>query len=141
MTNLNYFGQGLRAKMEERRLKVEALAANAGVHPKTIQRVLNGKVIEGGSKQSIVGALGTTVEAIMQIGKSRILNRVWVAPDRGLKGTYELLEVLDAHNLFRALSGNIRGYQLTYPTVEEVGEGDFSGWATDFQKLAKPNSF
>jgi hypothetical protein len=117
--NLNekYFEVGLRAKLSELRLKVAALAADAGISEKSIQRVMSGEVVQEATKEAIVTALGTTVEALVLIGRSRVLNRVWVAPDRGLKGTYELVEVLDAHNLFRALSGNIRGYQLTIPTV------------------------
>jgi hypothetical protein len=138
---INYFGQGLRAKMGELRTKSVALATDARLSEKTIQRVTNGEEVNESTKQAIAGALGTTVDAIERLGRSRILNRTWVASEQTRKDIYELTEVLDAHHLFHVLGGaTARGYFLTHPTVE-AGSGESVIRETDFQRLAKLYEF
>jgi transcriptional regulator with XRE-family HTH domain len=138
---INYFGQGLRAKLGELRKKVAALAEEAGLSEKTIQRIMNGEEVSESTKQAISGPLGMTIEAIERLGRSRILSRTWVASDLVRKDAYELTEVLDADYLFQALGGaTVRGYFLTYPTLE-AGGGESAIGAVDFQRLAKLHEF
>ncbi|MGA8477215.1 MAG: hypothetical protein WB696_04585 [Chthoniobacterales bacterium] len=56
---------------------------------------------------TIVGAPGTTTEALVSLRRSRILGRIWVPPGQKEKDVYELTEILDAYHHFRALSGKI----------------------------------
>jgi hypothetical protein len=100
----NYFGEGLRAKLAEFKLKYEAFAKDAGISEKTVRRAIKREEVDETTKQSIVGALGTTIEVLESLGRSRILSRIWVPPEQNEKDVYELTEILDAHHLFRALS-------------------------------------
>jgi hypothetical protein len=137
----NYFGEGLRAKLGELKLKYEAFAKEAGISEKTVRRAIKGEEIDEASRQSIVGALGTSAEALVLLGRSRIVSRVWVLPEQNEKKAYELTEILDAHHLFRALTGKIQGYGINLPQGQtEATEGD-TVIRTDFEQLVKLQEF
>jgi hypothetical protein len=44
---------------------------------------------------TIVGALGATTEAVVSLGRSRILGRIWDQPEQKEKDVYELTEILE----------------------------------------------
>jgi predicted transcriptional regulator len=50
----NYFGEGLRAKLGEFKLKYEAFAKDAGISEKTVRRAIKGEEVDEKTKQSIV---------------------------------------------------------------------------------------
>jgi len=60
----NYFGEGLGAKHGEFKLKYEAFAKDAGISEKTVRRAIKGEQVDEATKQSIVGALGTSIEML-----------------------------------------------------------------------------
>jgi hypothetical protein len=131
----NYFGEGLRAKLGEFKLKYEAFAKDARISEKTVRRAIKGEEVDETTKQNIVGALGTTIEVLESLGRSRILSRVWVPPAQNKEDVYELTEILDAHHLFRALSGRIQGYGISQPQLEtETTESD-TVIRTNFEQL------
>jgi hypothetical protein len=133
----NYFGEGLRTKLAELQQKYEAFAKEAGISEKTVRRAIKGEEVDERSKQSIIRALGTTTEALISLGRSRILGRIWFPPEQ----IYELTEVLDAHHLFCALTGKIQGYGITLPQLQtETFEG-ITVLGTDFEQLAKLQEF
>lgn len=137
----NYFGEGLRAKLGEFKLKYEAFAKDARISEKTVRRAIKGEEVDETTKQNIVGALGTTIEVLESLGRSRILSRVWVPPAQNEEDVYELTEILDAHHLFRALSGRIQGYGISQPQLEtETTESD-TIIRTNFEQLAKLQEF
>jgi rhodanese-related sulfurtransferase len=114
------FEVGLRAKLGEFKLKYEALAKDAGISEKTVCRAIKGEEVDEATKQSIVGSLGTSIEMLEWLGRSRILSRISVPPEQKEKDVYELTEILDAHHLFRALSGKIEGYGISLPQLETL---------------------
>jgi hypothetical protein len=137
----NYFGEGLRAKLGELKLKYEAFAKDAGISEKTVRRAIKGEEVDKTTKQSIVGALGTSIDVLESLGRSRILSRVWVRPMQNEQDIYELTEILDARHLFRALSGKILGYGITQPHLEtETTESD-TVIRTNFEQLTKLQEF
>jgi hypothetical protein len=73
--------------------------------------------------------------------RSRILSRIWVAPKQKEKAVYELTEILDAHHLFRALSGKIQGYGISLPQfkIDAIESGRVA--ITDFEQLVKLQEF
>jgi hypothetical protein len=137
----NYFGEGLRTKLAELQLKYEAFAKEAGISEKTVRRAIKGEEVDERSKQSVIGALGTTTEALISLGRSRILGRIWFPPEQKEREIYELTEVLDAHHLFRALTGKIQGYGITLPQLQTETIEGISVLGTDFEQLAKLQEF
>jgi hypothetical protein len=137
----NYFGEGLGAKLGEFRLKYEAFAKDARISEKTIRRAIKGEQVDEATKQRIVGALGTSVEMLESLGRSRILSRIWVPPEQKEKGAYELTEILDAHHLFRALSGKIQGYGISLPQLGTEANESGTLIRTDFERLTKLQEF
>jgi hypothetical protein len=136
----NYFGIGLRAKIAEIKGEQEALAADAGLSSKTVQRAMNGEVDER-SKQLIAEALGTTIPTIELIGRNRALGRIWVAPESEEQNEFELTEILDGHNLFKALTGRITAYQINQPNLDPDPTKQDAVLRTDFQRLARIQGF
>jgi hypothetical protein len=137
----NYFGEGLGAKLGEFKLKYEAFAKDAGISEKTLRRAIKGEQVDEATKQSIFGALGTSIEMPESLGRSRILSRIWVPPLQNEKDVYELTEILDAHHLFRALSGKIEGYGISLPQLEIEAIESGTLIRTDFEQLAKLQEF
>jgi len=137
----NYFGEGLGAKLGEFKLKYEAFAKDAGISEKTLRRAIKGEQVDEATKQSIFGALGTSIEMLESLGRSRILSRIWVPPLQNEKDVYELTEILDAHHLFRALSGKIEGYGISLPQLEIEAIESGTLIRTDFEQLAKLQEF
>lgn len=90
---------------------------------------------------TIVGALDNTTEALVSLGRSRILGRIWVPPERMEKDVYALTEILYAYHLFRALSGRIRGYGITRAQLETEAIEGGTLIRTDFEQLAKLQEF
>ena len=68
----NYFGERLRAKLGEFKLKYEEFAKDAGISEKTVQRAIKGEELDETTKQSIVSALGTTIDVLESLGRSRM---------------------------------------------------------------------
>jgi len=115
------------------------LRKDARISEKTVRCAIEGEQVDEATTQSIVGALGTSIEVLESLGRSRVLSRIWVPPEQKEKGVYEPTEILDAHHLFRALNGKIEGYGISLPQLET--EADESGTLirTDFEQLAPGN--
>jgi hypothetical protein len=80
-------------------------------------------------------------EALVSLGRSRILGRIWVPPEQKEKDVYELTEILDAYHLFRALSGKIQGYGITRAQLETEAFERGTPIRTDFEQLVKLQEF
>jgi hypothetical protein len=76
-------------------------------------------------------------EALVSLGRSRILGRIWVPPEQKEKDVYELTEILDAYHLFRALSGTIQAYGITRAQLETETFERGTPTRTDFEQLVK----
>jgi hypothetical protein len=137
----NYFGEGLRVKLGESTLKYEAFAKDAGISEKTVRRAIKGEEVDEATRQSIVGALGTTIDALVSLGRSRILSRIWVPRVERENDVYVLTEILDAHHLFRALSGKVQGYGMNWPQLETEAIESGAVIRTDFDRLVKLQEF
>jgi hypothetical protein len=96
------------------------LRKDARISEKTVRCAIKGERVDEATTQSIVGALGPSIEVLESLGRSRVLSRIWVPPEQKEKGVYELTEILDAHHLFRALSGKIEGYGISLPQLETL---------------------
>jgi hypothetical protein len=75
------------------------------------------------------------------LGRSRVLSRIWVPREQKEKGVYELTEILDAHHLFRALSGKIEGYGISLPQLETEANESGTLMRTNFEQLTKLQEF
>jgi hypothetical protein len=64
-----------------------------------------------------------------------------VPPEQKEKDVYELTEILDAHHLFRALSGKIERYGTSHPELETEAVESVTVARTDFERLAKLQEF
>jgi hypothetical protein len=49
----DYFGEGLRTKLGESKLKYQAFAIDAGISEKTVRRAIKGEEVDETSKQSM----------------------------------------------------------------------------------------
>jgi hypothetical protein len=136
----NYFGIGLKAKLAELKMKQETLAAEARLSAKTVQRAVHGEA-DDRSKQLIVEALGTTINAIEMVGRNRILARVWAAPESERKAVYELREVLDGYNLVNALSGKVAAYGISQPNLADVIIDGETVFRIDYERLVRVQKF
>lgn len=121
MEKTTYFRAGVRAELRKRHWKVSVSAELTHLSEKTIQRLRSGQEVSEDTKQAIAEAFGKTIQALEHLGRSYVLDHTWVPVDSKRKDVDELTEVLDAYHLFRALSGQIRGFEITRP-VQGAGE-------------------
>jgi hypothetical protein len=115
------------------------LRKDARISEKTVRCAIKGERVDEATTQSIVGALGPSIEVLESLGRSRVLSRIWVPPEQKEKGVYELTEILDAHHLFRALNGKIEGYRISLPQLETEANESGTVIRTDFEQLAPGN--
>jgi hypothetical protein len=62
------------------------LRKDARISEKTVRRAIKGEQVDEATRQSIVGALGTSIEVLESLGRSRVLSRIRVPSEQKEKG-------------------------------------------------------